>query len=163
MHKRLDVVHRHMIPSVQHGSDRIIARMGRRIKTADYIRILDRLHAGSPRAALGTDIIVGFPGETDEDFDTMERFLSVSPLTYFHVFSFSPRPGTPAASWEQVPPEIKKDRAVRLRALAREKNLRFRRSFEGTVLESVVISREPEGRNRVLTDSYMDVVLIHLN
>jgi threonylcarbamoyladenosine tRNA methylthiotransferase MtaB len=149
----------HFHLSLQHGSDRIIARMGRKIKTADYTRILDRLHAGLPRAALGTDIIVGFPGETDGDFETMETFLSASPLTYFHVFTFSPRPGTPAASWEQVPPEVKKDRAVRLRALAREKNLRFRRSFEGKVCEAVVISHDQDGRARVLTGNYIDVVL----
>lgn len=149
----------HFHLSLQHGSDRIIARMGRKITSADYGLILERLRAGLPHAALGTDIIVGFPGETGEDFDIMEGFLASSPLTYFHVFTFSPRPGTPAASWKQVPPEVKKDRAKRLRALARGKNLRFRRSFEGTTCEAVVISREPEGRTRVLTDHYIDVIL----
>ncbi len=150
----------HFHLSLQHGSDRIIARMGRRIKTADYERIIARLRRGLPRASLGTDIIVGFPGETDEDFAVMEAFLERAPLTYFHVFSFSPRPGTPAAAWTQVHPETKKERATLLRALARKKNLEFRRGFIGQVLESVVITRSSEDRSgRALTDNYIDVSL----
>jgi threonylcarbamoyladenosine tRNA methylthiotransferase MtaB len=150
----------HFHLSLQHGSDKIIARMGRKITASDYESILVRLRRGLPHAALGTDIIVGFPGESGEDFADMEAFLERSPLTYFHVFSFSPRPGTPAAVWTQVPPETKKERATLLRALARKKNLEFRRGFVGRVLSSVVISRTAEaGPGRALTGNYIDVTL----
>ena len=146
----------HFHLSLQHGSDRIISLMGRKVKTEDYARILGRLRRGLPRASLGTDIIVGFPGETGEDFAVMEAFLERSPLTYFHVFSFSPRPGTPAAAWKQVHPETKKERASLLRALAQKKNLEFRSEFSGQVLESVIITRS----GRALTDNYIDVSLV---
>ncbi len=150
----------HFHLSLQHGADRIIARMGRKIKTADYERILARLHRGLPRAALGTDIIAGFPGESDEDFAAMCAFLERSPLTYFHVFSFSPRPNTPAAGWTQVHPETKKERASRLRALAREKNLAFRSGLIGSVCETVIISHAAaDGSGRALSDNYIDISL----
>jgi len=150
----------HFHLSLQHGADRIIARMGRKIRTADYERILARLQQRLPRAALGTDIIVGFPGETDEDFAAMTAFLERSPLTYFHVFSFSPRPNTPAAAWTQVHPETKKERASQLRMLAREKNLVFRRGFVGQTCETVVISRsQSDGYGRALSDNYIDISL----
>jgi threonylcarbamoyladenosine tRNA methylthiotransferase MtaB len=150
----------HFHLSLQHGADRIIARMGRRIGTADYERILARLHQGRPNAALGTDIIVGFPGETDKDYEDMTAFLEQAPLTYFHVFSFSPRPGTPAASWTPVPPEVKKERAAQLRTLAKEKNLAFRRGFLGRVREAVIISRAAgDGSGRALSDNYIDISL----
>ena len=150
----------HFHLSLQHGSDRIISLMGRKVKTEDYARILGRLRRGLPRASLGTDIIVGFPGETGEDFADMEAFLERSPLTYFHVFSFSPRPGTPAAAWKQVHPETKKERASLLRELAKKKNLEFRSEFTGQVLESVIITRSSaDGSGRALTDNYIDVSL----
>ncbi len=149
----------HFHLSLQHGADRIIARMGRRIKAADYMRILERLRRGLPRAALGCDIIVGFPGETEADFRSMVAFLKASPLSYFHVFSYSPRPGTPAARWEQVQPERKKARAKELRDLARQKNLEFRREFIGLEAEALVITKALDGSARVLTDNYIDVAL----
>ena len=142
--------------SLQHGSDPIIARMGRNIGTSDYQKILDYMHKNLPHASLGADIIVGFPGESQEHFTGMYRFLEESPLTYFHVFSFSPRPGTAAAEWKPVNGEIKKERAVRLRQLSRRKNRIFRRNFIGRVCEAVVISKAREGV-RVLTGNYIDM------
>lgn len=142
--------------SLQHGSDGIISKMGRKIGIADYRRILDYLHEKLPHASLGADIIVGFPGESSEDYTGMYRFLEESPLTYLHVFSFSPRPGTAAAAWDPVKEEIKKERAVRLRQLSREKNRKFRRSFIGQVCEAVVIAKDETGA-RVLTGNYIDV------
>ena len=147
----------HFHLSLQHGSDPVLARMGRKIKVAEYEALLSRLVADRPRAALGTDIIAGFPGETEADFKTMYKFLQRSPLNYFHVFSYSPRPGTPAASWKQIRSDEKKARAVRLRALAQEKNMRFRRNFVGKKCEAVVVSHSPDGSARVLTDNYIDV------
>jgi threonylcarbamoyladenosine tRNA methylthiotransferase MtaB len=149
----------HFHLSLQHGSDPVIARMGRKITVAEYEAILNRLVADRPRAALGTDIIVGFPGETEADFETMYEFLKHSPINYFHVFPYSPRSGTPAASWKQVRSADKKNRATRLRALAQDKNLRFRQSFIGKKCEAVVVSRSPDGSARVLTDNYIEVDL----
>ncbi len=149
----------HFHLSLQHGADRIIARMGRRIKAADYMRILENLHRRLPRAALGCDIIAGFPGESEQDFRAMAAFLKDAPLSYFHVFSYSPRPGTPAARWEQVRPECKKERADELRDLARQKNFDFRRRFIGRTVEAVVVTKARDGSTRVLTDNYIDVVL----
>jgi threonylcarbamoyladenosine tRNA methylthiotransferase MtaB len=146
----------HFHISLQHGSDRVIARMGRRITTADYRRILDALRERAPEAALGTDIIVGFPGETEEDFREMKNFLEESPLTYFHVFSFSPRPGTPAAEWEPVHSETVKRRAALLRGLAREKRRAFRQGKIGRESEAVVIRGGDKGA-RVLTGDFIDV------
>jgi threonylcarbamoyladenosine tRNA methylthiotransferase MtaB len=133
--------------------------MGRRIGTSRYEEILAYLRGACPEAALGADIIVGFPGETEDDFRLMFSFLKDTPLTYFHVFSFSPRPGTPAAAWRPVHPEHKKRRAEALRALAEEKNLAFRRGFMDRELEAVVISRAADGSGRVLTGNYIDVTL----
>jgi len=142
--------------SFQHGSDRVIERMGRRITTADYTRIMTFLRERRPDAAMGTDIIVGFPGETDEDFEEMREFLANSPLTYFHVFSYSPRPGTPAAGWKPVHPETVKRRAEALKDMAKIKNRSFRESMMGRDLEAVVIETG-EGDARVLTGNYIEV------
>jgi len=87
---------RHFHLSLQHGSDRILKTMGRSVRRDDFERILWNLRHNAPDAALGADIIVGFPGETDEDFESMRDFLARSPLSYFHVFSYSPRRGTQA-------------------------------------------------------------------
>jgi threonylcarbamoyladenosine tRNA methylthiotransferase MtaB len=130
--------------------------MGRNIGISDYKKILKYLHEKLPQASLGADIIVGFPGEAQEDFAGMNRFLEESPLTYFHVFSFSPRPGTAAAEWKPVNGEIIKERADRLRQLSRRKNQAFRRNFIGRVREAVVIAKDQEVA-RVLTGNYIDV------
>ncbi len=149
----------HFHLSLQHGADRIISLMGRKIGTRDYGRILEFLLRESPQAALGTDIIVGFPGETPEDFAEMSDFLENMPLTYFHVFSYSPRPGTSAATWKQVHPEYIKERAVSLRTLAKKKNLNFRQRFLDLVCEAIVIEKNESGEARVLTDNYIEVAL----
>lgn len=142
--------------SLQHGSDRILARMGRKITVSRYREVLDFLREKLPDAALGTDIIVGFPGETEEDFAAMADFLKTSPLTYFHVFSFSPRPGTQAAEWPQVKEAEKKQRGEILLQLAREKNLEFRRRLVGKTIKAVVINKKP-GKTKLLTGNYIKV------
>lgn len=146
----------HFHLSLQHGSDRVIKRMGRNIKTSDYAKILDFLRREAPASSLGTDIIVGFPGETDDDFYDTYRFLEESPLTYLHVFTYSPRPDTAAASWKQIRPDVKKERAQILRRMSRRKNYEFRKLFVEKERQAVVIKREPD-RIRVLTDNYIEV------
>ena len=111
-----------------------------------------------PQASLGADIIVGFPEETAEDFSLLHDFLQASPLTYIHVFPYSPRLNTPAARMPQVPEAVKKERASVLRTLAAKKNLQFRRSFLGHKLEGIVIKRK-DGRAEVLTDNYLKILV----
>jgi threonylcarbamoyladenosine tRNA methylthiotransferase MtaB len=146
----------HFHISLQHCSEKILHRMGRKISLDDYQRILGLLRQKSPFAALGADIIVGFPGETEEDFETMFRFLRQSPLNYVHVFSYSPRPGTAAARWKQVDGRVKKKRASRLRELSKKKNQSFRQGLMGQIHEGIVIKRE-NGGAQVLTSNYIKV------
>ena len=146
----------HFHISLQHGSDDVIRRMGRKIKVSDYRHILYDLRQKSPGAALGADLIVGFPGETERDFEKMCDFLEESPLTYVHVFSYSPRPGTPASLWEQVEESEKKERAARLRALSKRKNKDFRMRLVGDVWEGVDIKRK-DGLAHILTSNFVQV------
>lgn len=146
----------HFHLSLQHGSDQVLRRMGRKIKVADYERIMDVIHRKDQAIALGADIIVGFPGETQKDFAAMFDFLDRSPLSYFHVFSYSPRPGTPASGWKPVVEGIKKERAARLRTLSKKKNLQFRQRLVGRILDGVVIKQE-QGTAHVLTENYVSV------
>lgn len=148
----------HFHLSLQSGSDDIVHRMGRKIRIEDYKKLLACLREKSPRASLGADIIVGFPGETEEDFSQTYRFLEQSPLTYLHVFSYSPRPGTVAASWQQINGKVKKERARLLRDLSSRKNTNFRRLFVGKECEAIVIKKK-EGGAEVLTSNYFKVFI----
>jgi threonylcarbamoyladenosine tRNA methylthiotransferase MtaB len=130
--------------------------MGRKIRAKDYRIILSQLREKSPRASLGADIIVGFPGESEDDFEQTYSFLEQSPLTYFHVFAYSPRPGTEASSWSQVEDEAKRKRGALLRELSRKKNSRFRQLFLGKDCEAIVIKKEKQ-RAEVLTSNYFKV------
>ena len=142
--------------SLQHGSEEVLCRMGRRVRISDYTRILRYLREKRPTAALGADVIVGFPGESDTDYKQLFYFLKKSPLTYFHVFPYSPRPGTEAEFWPSVNGKIKKERSAQLRQLSKEKNLKFRRSMSGKNLDAVVIKKGKK-RIRILTDNYIEV------
>jgi tRNA-2-methylthio-N6-dimethylallyladenosine synthase len=99
---------------VQSGSDRILEAMNRKHTRADYLRVVERLRAARPNMAFTSDFIVGFPGETDGDFnDTMTLIAEVGFVTAFS-FKYSPRPGTPAADMEQLPEAVKDERLQRL-------------------------------------------------
>jgi threonylcarbamoyladenosine tRNA methylthiotransferase MtaB len=142
--------------SLQHVSEAVLERMGRPASEAGYRRLLEALRGASPEAAIGADLIVGFPGESDEDFARLVRFVEDTPLTYAHVFAYSPRQGTPAAGRPQIPDGVKKRRSDALRTAAAEKHLRFRKSFIGRDLETVVI-RGRAGRTEGLSDNYLRV------
>jgi len=109
-----------------------------------------------PNAAIGADVMVGFPGESDADFAESRAFIESLPFTYLHVFTYSERPGTPAAEMpHQVPMPVRKERSRVLRELAASKNLEFRRRFVGSKL-SVVTLEEPRA---ALSDNYLKVEL----
>jgi len=144
--------------SLQHTSDRIIKKMGRNISSEKYRSLLESTREKAPDASLGADIIVGFPGESQQDFEKLYHFLERSPLSYFHVFSFSPRPGTVAAKQKRVHSKTEKKRSAVLRKLSRRKNQEFRKKFENMILGAVVIKEDNNGL-QVLTPNYLKVIL----
>ncbi len=151
----------HLQIPLQSGCDSVLARMRRPYRVRDYARVVQTLRGAIPSIGLGADVIVGFPGETEEEFEASRRFIGSSPLSYLHVFSYSARPGTPAASLPgQVDPAVVKVRSARLRELGAHLSLRYRRSFVGRQV-SVLTLREirPDGRLRGLTDNFIDLGL----
>jgi threonylcarbamoyladenosine tRNA methylthiotransferase MtaB len=130
--------------------------MGRKIRVAEYERILSIFHDRVPLAALGADILVGFPEESVSEFEETKAFLESSPLTYCHVFTYSPRPGTQASALPQVRHREKARRAQVLRTLSHQKNVLFRQQFLEKELDSVVIKKTGEG-TRVLTSNFIHV------
>ncbi|MBS3819597.1 tRNA (N(6)-L-threonylcarbamoyladenosine(37)-C(2))-methylthiotransferase MtaB [bacterium] len=146
----------HFHLSLQNGSDQILKWMGRNIKVSRYQEVLHRLFQSSPRASLGADIMVGFPGETEDDFEKTRLFLQQSPLSYFHVFPYSPRPWTKASSWDYVEDKLKTERARKLRALSRKKRDHFYKKFLGETLPAVVI-KKGKGGAQLLTPNYLRV------
>ena len=125
----------HLHIPLQWGEDSILARMRRRYDTALAKDVLTELRVHLPYAALGTDLIVGFPGEGEAEFAQGMNFLEESPFTYFHVFPYSVRSGTTAAKFtDKVPPAIIQERARQVRELGGRKKAAFIRQFEDETL-----------------------------
>jgi len=158
---RSDVVCPHLHICAQAGDDEILRRMRRNYDTAYYRDLLRKVRERLPEAALGSDIIVGFPGESDAQFEASLEFFAALPLTYFHVFPFSSRRGTPAASMAQaVPPNAKKIRARRMRELAARKKRDFCSRFGRSV--RVLIEAKLDGASglqRGFSRNYLPVVV----
>ena len=148
----------HVHLSLQHASRRILGLMGRAVEEGSYGWALEEMARLAPEAALGADILVGFPGETEADFEELRGFIERSALTYVHVFSYSPRPGTPAATRPRIPTGVVTERAKALRRLSAMKDFRFRRRFLGRELEAVVIDRSEKGAE-VLTGNFISVLV----
>jgi threonylcarbamoyladenosine tRNA methylthiotransferase MtaB len=147
----------HLHAPLQSGSDRLLKRMGRHWYTSEtYARAIERLVDGRPVFGLGADIIVGFPGETDEDFAATERLVERLPFTYLHVFSYSPRPGTSATRLgDPVPLGTSHARSHRLRHLAQEKGGVYRHTRSGTAADVIVLGGA--GTREGLTEDYLTV------
>jgi threonylcarbamoyladenosine tRNA methylthiotransferase MtaB len=145
-----DVVCPHLHICAQAGEDEILQRMRRNYDTRYYRDLLVKVRERLPEAALGSDIIVGFPGETDADFERSLEYFAALPLTYFHVFPYSTRRGTVAASLPHaVPAPVKKARAQRMRELGRQKKIAFCHSFIGRQVWVLV-----EGKRDKRTGAY---------
>jgi threonylcarbamoyladenosine tRNA methylthiotransferase MtaB len=134
---------RHAHVPLQSGSDKVLRRMHRRYRPWHYAERLAAIHAASPNAAIGADVMVGFPGETDAEFQENYDFIAAQPLTYLHLFPFSGRPGTPA--WDlnreaRVAPGAVRERMAALRKLIDEKSLVFRSTFLGKTLSAVTLA-----------------------
>ncbi|MDE0341613.1 MAG: tRNA (N(6)-L-threonylcarbamoyladenosine(37)-C(2))-methylthiotransferase MtaB [Deltaproteobacteria bacterium] len=137
-----EVICPHLHVCVQAGDDGILKRMRRNYDTAFFARLMARARGKLPRAALGTDVIVGFPGESEDAFAGSLDFLAGVPLTYFHVFPYSSRRGTPAAGMpDQVPAAEKKERSRRARELGARKKQEFYRGQVGRHVS--VLAEEP--------------------
>jgi tRNA-2-methylthio-N6-dimethylallyladenosine synthase len=119
----------------QAGSDRILAAMNRRHDAAFYLRLIDRIRAARPDIALSTDIIVGFPGETEEDFEATLRIAREVGFASAYSFKYSPRPGTPAAAMgDQTPEAAKSERLERLQGLLSSQQAAFNAACAGRIL-----------------------------
>lgn len=153
---------RHAHIPLQSGSDRVLRMMHRKYRPWHYAERVNAIRARSADAAVGADVMVGFPGETDELFEENRQFIASLPFTYLHIFTFSARPGTPAATMpKQVPPQVARERHGILRELITKKNRDFRQSFVGRKLNAITLSTPSEAENctEALTDNFIKLRL----
>jgi threonylcarbamoyladenosine tRNA methylthiotransferase MtaB len=139
---------------LQHASDRMLAAMRRPYTLDDYRRLVDSIHSRLPHASIGTDMIVGFPGESAKDFAANLDYLPTSPLTHLHVFPYSDRPGTEASRMSgKVHGSVIRDRGMRLREIGAGLSRRSRESQVGTIRPALTL----EDGSLVVTDNYLKV------
>jgi threonylcarbamoyladenosine tRNA methylthiotransferase MtaB len=154
----------HLHIPLQSGDDRMLEAMNRNYRVADYRRLIRELTACFPEICIGTDLIAGFPGETESSFTVTCGLLDELPLGYLHAFSFSARSGTPAAEQSgQVGPARRRERVARLREIGARKSFAYRSRFAGAVRAAVLVPRGgAEGAARAdtaLTDNYLRLTL----
>jgi threonylcarbamoyladenosine tRNA methylthiotransferase MtaB len=131
---------RHVHAPLQSGSDRVLRRMHRKYRPRHYEDRIRAARERMPDCAVGADVMTGFPGETDAEFEESRAFIERLPFTYLHVFTYSERPGTPAAEVQpQVPAAVRKQRTHVLRELAARKNLEFRQAMLGRTVSAVTL------------------------
>ena len=151
---------RHFHIPLQSGDDGVLRRMGRPYTRAYFRQLIGRIQAALPDAGIGVDVMVGFPGEDPQAFEQTVSLLEALPVTYLHVFPFSPRPGTPAHDFDhQVPPRESKRRATRLRELGRSKQRRFLEGLVGRTVDVLVTgssARDPQTMEG-LTSNYATI------
>lgn len=153
---------RHLHLPVQSGDEAVLKRMRRPHTADDFRRLVEQLVEAVPGIAIGTDVIVGFPGEGEEEFEQTYRLLDRLPIAYLHVFNYSQRKGTVAASMpNQIPKDVRATRSAALRALSDVKWQRFRQTQVGQSFSAVVLEGRDArtGRLQALTDNYMTVRL----
>jgi threonylcarbamoyladenosine tRNA methylthiotransferase MtaB len=153
---------RHLHVALQSGSDAVLARMRRRYTTCEFAAALESIRARLPDAAVTTDVLVGFPGETEADFAATRRFCEEAGFAALHVFPFSSRPGTLAAKMpNQVSAATKRARVQGMLALGEELRDRFLSRFQGSVA-GVLWEREARGNGsgawEGLTSNYIRVL-----
>ena len=150
-----DRIAKHVHAPLQSGCDKTLRRMRRKYRPRHYADRILKARALMPDAAIGADVMVGYPGETEIDFEESRSFIESLPFTYLHVFTYSERPGTPAAQEEgAVAIPVRKERNRALRELADRKNRAFRETMRGRTLSAVTL-RDGEA----LTSNYLKVEL----
>jgi threonylcarbamoyladenosine tRNA methylthiotransferase MtaB len=139
---------------LQHASEQMLTAMRRPYSSSYYCSLVEDIRARVPAASIGCDIIVGFPGETDQDFATLTRYLETSPLTHLHVFPYSDRPGTEASAFNgKVHGALVRLRAAEVRDIGRRLTARFHQSQLGTTRPGLTL----EDGSLVVTDNYLKV------
>jgi threonylcarbamoyladenosine tRNA methylthiotransferase MtaB len=134
--------------------------MHRKYRPWHYREKIEKIRAAMPTAAIGADVMVGFPGESETDFEQTRRLIEELPFTYLHVFTYSSRPGTPSAAMrDQVPVQIARERNRILRDLAAEKKVAFMRAFVGSTVEAITLNVFDGEATEALTDNYLKLRL----
>jgi threonylcarbamoyladenosine tRNA methylthiotransferase MtaB len=153
---------KHAHVPLQSGSDAVLRRMHRKYRPWHYREKIEKIRAAMPTAAIGADVMVGFPGETVAEFDDTRRLVEDLPFTYLHIFTYSARPGTPAATLgKQVPVHAARERHRILSEIVAKKKLAFMSSFVGQAIETITLNsagRDLEDEyTEGLTDNYLPV------
>jgi threonylcarbamoyladenosine tRNA methylthiotransferase MtaB len=153
---------KHAHVPLQSGSDAVLRRMHRKYRPWHYREKIEKIHAAMPTAAIGADVMVGFPGETDAEFEETRDFIAGLPFTYLHVFTYSARPGTPAADMDkQVPVHVARGRNQVLRDLATQKRAAFMNAFIGKPVEAITLNAMNDDGDGAytegLTDNYLPI------
>lgn len=153
-----DIVCPHFHIPLQAGDDGVLARMNRHYTARQFAELVEDIHRRLPQAAIGADVIAGFPGETEAEFAHTLSLIEGLPISHLHVFPFSRRPGTPAATMSgQISGDVVKTRAAALRALGENKQRTFAQKMLGQVVEVVVEGEGKGGRSRGLSRNYLPV------
>ena len=156
----MDKVYPHYHLSLQRGCDETLKRMKRRYTTEEYKTIVDRLRAAIPNVSITTDVIVGFPGETNEEFDKTYEFLKDIELTHMNIFKYSPRKGTPAATMEnQVDPSTKHERSEKLLQLNEENFKKFGQKMLDKEFNVLFEQKVGDNKFEGLTENYVKVIV----
>ena len=151
---------KHAHVPLQSGSDKILRAMHRKYRPWHYREKIEKIHRAMPDAALGADVMTGFPGETEADFSETRRMIEYLPFTYLHVFTYSSRPGTASEKMpNQVPVNIARERNQILREIAAAKKHAFTESFVGRTIEAITLDvaryTEDAQSTEALTDNYL--------
>lgn len=148
----------HLHIPLQSGDDQVLRRMNRHYTASYFHDLIQKIHGKLSEVAIGLDVIAGFPGETDEEFEHTCRLLESLPISHLHVFPYSRRPGTPAAETaDQLPAELIRRRAALLRGIGESKQRRFCERFVGRILEVVVEGGDVGGYSRGLSRNYLSI------
>ena len=155
---------KHAHVPLQSGSDAVLRRMHRKYRPWHYREKIEKIREAMPAAAIGADVMTGFPGETEVEFEATRRLIEELPFTYLHVFTYSARPGTPAATMAtQVPVQVARERNRILRDLAAKKRRAFMHTFVGKPVEVITLaapgSNDEGGCTEGLTDNYLPIWL----
>jgi threonylcarbamoyladenosine tRNA methylthiotransferase MtaB len=155
---------KHAHVPMQSGSDNVLRRMRRKYRPWHYREKIEKIREAMPAAAIGADVMAGFPGETDAEFEETRHMIEDLPFTYLHVFTFSARPGTPAATIpRQVPVGVARERNRVLREIASEKKLAFMRTFVGRNVDAITLNvtstRAGDTWTEALSDNYLKLRL----
>ena len=151
---------KHAHVPMQSGSDTVLRRMHRKYRPWHYREKVEKIRAAMPAAAIGADVMTGFPGETEAEFEDTRRMVEELPFTYLHVFTYSARPGTPAAGFaDQVPVKVARSRTRILREMSDRKKSAFAKSLVGKTVDAITLNSSEGVMTEALTDNYLKLRL----